>query len=188
LQQRLHNDRLNEIIGQFEQLNSGVAELAKANSITASDANDITHVISEIGDECEKVDEALKYFSEFVDVYKGSNDDIAGIANKTNLLSLNASIEAARAGESGRGFAVVAGEIRNLATSTKELIDTNNKQAEDTLPRISASVELIKKLVEDIAALNERISNIAATTQEISAQSDNISSLSADIQDAVKNI
>ena len=187
-QQQVHNDMLQAIVEKFELLNNGVMELAEANSVTAGDATNVTHVVAEVIDQCEEINKSLKLFSEFVELYKQSNMSIAGIANQTNLLSLNASIEAARAGESGRGFAVVAGEIRNLANSTKDLIEANDKQAADTIPRINESVEVIKALLESITVLSERVANIAATTEEISAQSETIRSLSNDIQDAVKEI
>uniref|UniRef100_UPI0040559D5D [Fe-Fe] hydrogenase large subunit C-terminal domain-containing protein n=1 Tax=Acetatifactor sp. TaxID=1872090 RepID=UPI0040559D5D len=186
--QEVRNTKLNHIIEQFELLSDGILELTKANNITAEDASNVTELVNEIVTKCEVINQSLEFFGEFIDLYMRSNQNIAGIANKTNLLSLNASIEAARAGEMGKGFAVVAGEVRGLASSTKELIEENEKQAQTAIPQINESVKSIKNLLDSIYALNERVSNIAATTEEISAQSDTIRSLSGDIQDVVSTI
>lgn len=186
--QEEHNKKIGQVLEKFGLLNDGITELTKANDITAEDAGNVAQVVSEIITECEIIGKSLQLFMEFSDLYTESNRNIAGIANKTNLLSLNASIEAARAGEMGKGFAVVADEIRGLASSTKELIDANEKQAADTLPKIKESIELIQGFLSRIYALNERVTNIASTTEEISAQSDTIRTLSDTIQDAVNEI
>jgi methyl-accepting chemotaxis protein len=76
---------------------------------------------------------------------------IEEIAQKTNLLALNASIIAAQAGQQGRGMAVVAGEIKSLAqrtaASTKEIseqilgIQTESVRAMDTMAQGVVAVD-----------------------------------------------
>ena len=187
-EQEERNEKIHRITEEFEHLNDVIIELSKVNDMTADDAGNVAKVVSEVMKQCETISKSLELFVDFSDLYVESNTNIAGIANKTNLLSLNASIEAARAGEMGRGFAVVAGEIRTLASSTKELIEVNDKQAADTLPKIKESIEMIKNLLDSISVLNERVVNIAASTQEISAQSDTIRNMSNVMKEQVNAI
>lgn len=73
---------------------------------------------------------------------------IVDIADKINLLSLNASIEAARAGEAGRGFAVVADEIGKLAFQTQESIKEINKVLSESSKNTVDGVTVIQKTAE----------------------------------------
>ncbi|HBF35998.1 MAG TPA: hypothetical protein DDW50_01605 [Firmicutes bacterium] len=64
-------------------------------------------------------------------------DVIREIAEKTSLLSLNASIEAARAGEYGRGFAIVASNIRQLSIQSRESVE----QIDEVIHKVSSRTE-----------------------------------------------
>lgn len=68
-----------------------------------------------------------------------TSGDVRGVAETTNLLSLNANIEAARAGEHGRGFTVVANEVRSLSQRTTLLTDKINEKVEQIVQGVDLS-------------------------------------------------
>ena len=161
-EQRLHNEKLKDIIEKFGHLSSGVSELAEANELTAQDATSITQVVTDISDECNAIRNRLTIFSDFIKAYNESNKEINDIANQTNLLSLNASIEAARAGEAGRGFAVVASEISKMADETQNA----TVKITDMITNIS---DVIKNVVDVTGQMVEMIKEEDAATKETAA-------------------
>ena len=79
----------------------------------------------------QKTSANVEQMEKLTNMIEGFAGVIAGIANKTNMLALNASIEAARAGEYGRGFSVVANEIRGLADQSKTAAEKINITKDD---------------------------------------------------------
>lgn len=110
---------------------------------------------------------------------------INDIANRTNLLSLNASIEAARAGEAGRGFAVVAQQIQELALKSRAAAD-NIGQITKELGRCSSnSVDSIGKIRDTFA---EQMTNMQNTKELLHATAQNIGDVAERVQFVEQNM
>lgn len=94
----------------------------------------------------------VEQMEKLTNMIEGFAGVIAGIANKTNMLALNASIEAARAGEHGRGFAVVAKQVGELAaqsaSSSKEIKETIQSIQGFTSEMVTGMEELAKSVEE----------------------------------------
>jgi len=88
------------------------------------------------------------------------NQMMGEIADRTNLLALNASIEAARACEYGRGFAIVAQEVGKLA-------DTSSLNAGTIENIISESARLIEDGTRSAGLANQMVRDQGAGLAEI---------------------
>ncbi len=89
---------------------------AQKKSLTGSSAvQDFSTLMSEIEQNAALVAESVGSLSKSVQQIDAVIKLITEVADRSDMLALNAGLEAARAGTAGRGFAIVADEMRRLA-------------------------------------------------------------------------
>ena len=106
------------------------------------------------------INKRMKYLSERLIEIGTISQLITEVANRTNLLAINASIEAARAGEQGKGFVVIAEEIRSLA----ERATKSTKQIGEIISAIQVESAGITKHLEEETKYVEMETKLATDT------------------------
>jgi Methyl-accepting chemotaxis protein (MCP) signalling domain len=131
-------DRSGEVLGNAERSTGGSQQIASR--------------IGTLNELAENVAELLRI--------------IMQVADKADLLALNASLEGTRAGEAGKGFALVAAEMRRLAENVVESVAGIRALMKDMRDASQAAVLASQEGTKSSTATTHSAREIALLTQE----------------------
>ncbi|MBN2735534.1 MAG: hypothetical protein JXR70_01045 [Spirochaetales bacterium] len=146
-------------------INQTVISVENSRKI-ATNLKEIASSSSGVMKESQKASKKLTNYLTFLNEVLENLEDLA---ERTNLLSINASIEAARSGAQGKGFSVVASEIRKLAEESQKNVVFSFDQLKEMKEVISQSDDFTEKVAKNLGEIIRETNNSATSVEDINS-------------------
>ena len=153
----------------IEKLSSEVINIAENSNSADRIADDAIQMSKEAYKTMQSLNEASESVKDMLEIIKS-------VANKTNILSINASIEATRAGEAGRSFAVVAEEVKTLANKTASAAGDMENKISNVHSSITNVLDVMDNMSNIINIINESVKTISVAANQQKVIAENIAS------------
>ncbi|MEP2736447.1 MAG: methyl-accepting chemotaxis protein [Erythrobacter sp.] len=168
-----------------------IAQLGEGNLLIESSLGEINGLLELV----QALSRHVTGFASAMDQVRRSSENIAEIADTTNILALNATIEAMRAGDAGKTFAVVAGEVKSLANetrrATKEIaktVDTLGAEAGAVIEQIEHGSVASAKAKSSVAQIERTIAGVGDLVGKVDRQNAEISHATGTISHHVSRV
>ncbi len=152
---RQQTDAIQQVASAVRQTVSSVSEVSSNTEQAAEKSRQSFALVRGSMNKMEAMVQVVNNIAANSEKINKITDVIEKIANKTNLLSLNAAIEAARAGEHGKGFAVVADEVGKLALNSAESSQEIALLVRQAVDEANSAVKAVQDVSQDMAGIEQ---------------------------------
>jgi methyl-accepting chemotaxis protein len=171
-----------------EQIRRTLESLAGGSKTVADSAHGVAANAATTADHNEQIGRRIAELTEHTQRIGELLEVIKDIANKAELLALNAALEGAKAGEVGQGFSLVAAQMQRLAEYVMDSVKDVKALTSDVRQATQATVSSVESATRLAAETSESAHRISIITQQQRSSTEQVAGAMEDIAAVAKQV